>query len=198
MIELVGLGGCTCYDEELKRRTRLTQKLISPRRGHGLSSLGVAGAASALTLTAQVLHISPWGKSLDHISTWGKSTTTFPGGKSPPHVPLGENPRPHFQGKVSTTFAPRGKASNTFPGKSLNHMFTGMEIIRRHVADYISERDGSPADWRNVMLCAGYIFAQRNIDLQVIFCLPDWLKRASVSFYQRKYLQEPARVFAPL
>jgi len=31
----------------------------------------------------------------------------------------------------------------------------GMEIIRRHVADYISERDGSPADWRNVMLCAG-------------------------------------------
>merc|ERR1712037_605176 len=31
----------------------------------------------------------------------------------------------------------------------------GMEIIRRHVAEYISERDGSPADWRNVMLCAG-------------------------------------------
>merc|ERR1711971_1179086 len=31
----------------------------------------------------------------------------------------------------------------------------GMEIIRRHVADYISERDGSPADWHNVMLCAG-------------------------------------------
>merc|ERR1719384_1712689 len=31
----------------------------------------------------------------------------------------------------------------------------GMEIIRRHVADYISERDGNPADWRNVMLCAG-------------------------------------------
>jgi len=31
----------------------------------------------------------------------------------------------------------------------------GMEIIRRHVADYIAERDGAPADWRNVMLCAG-------------------------------------------
>ena len=33
----------------------------------------------------------------------------------------------------------------------------GMEIIRRHVADYISERDGNPADWRNVMLCAGFL-----------------------------------------
>ena len=111
MIELVGLGECTCYDEELKRPTRSTQKLIFPRRGHGLSSLGVAGAASALTLTAQVLHISPWGKSLDHISTWGKSTTTFPGGKSPPHVPLGENPRPHFQGKVSTTCSQAWRSS---------------------------------------------------------------------------------------
>jgi len=32
----------------------------------------------------------------------------------------------------------------------------GIEIIRRHVADYIQARDdGAPADWRNVMLCAG-------------------------------------------
>lgn len=32
----------------------------------------------------------------------------------------------------------------------------GMEIIRRHVADYMTKRDdGAPADWRNVMLCAG-------------------------------------------
>ena len=32
----------------------------------------------------------------------------------------------------------------------------GIEIIRRHVADYIKERDGGiESDWRNVMLCAG-------------------------------------------
>ena len=56
----------------------------------------------------------------------------------------------------------------------------GMEIIRRHVADYISERDGNPADWRNVMLCAGFlsIFLQikdhyyflHNVG-SLIFCL---------------------------
>jgi len=32
----------------------------------------------------------------------------------------------------------------------------GIEIIRRHVANYIMERDGGiPSDWRNIMLCAG-------------------------------------------
>jgi len=32
----------------------------------------------------------------------------------------------------------------------------GVEIIRRHVADYIQRRDGGvPADWQNVILCAG-------------------------------------------
>jgi len=31
----------------------------------------------------------------------------------------------------------------------------GIEIIRRHVADYIAERDGFPASWQNIMLCAG-------------------------------------------
>jgi len=31
----------------------------------------------------------------------------------------------------------------------------GIEIIRRHVADYISERDGYPCDWTNIILCAG-------------------------------------------
>ena len=43
-------------------------------------------------------------------------------------------------------------------GGEISTNFSGMEIIRRHVADYISERDGSPADWRNVMLCAGFSF----------------------------------------
>lgn len=31
----------------------------------------------------------------------------------------------------------------------------GLEVIRRHVADYIAHRDGFPCDWQNVMLCAG-------------------------------------------
>lgn len=32
----------------------------------------------------------------------------------------------------------------------------GIEVIRRHVAEYIQERDGGvPADWQNVVLCAG-------------------------------------------
>jgi len=31
----------------------------------------------------------------------------------------------------------------------------GLEIIRRHVADYIAERDGYPSNWQNIMLCAG-------------------------------------------
>merc|ERR1711970_807735 len=31
----------------------------------------------------------------------------------------------------------------------------GIEIIRRHVADYIAERDGFPANWQNITLCAG-------------------------------------------
>merc|ERR1712183_1162012 len=32
----------------------------------------------------------------------------------------------------------------------------GIEIIRRHVSDYITERDGGVhSDWRNIMLCAG-------------------------------------------
>lgn len=31
----------------------------------------------------------------------------------------------------------------------------GIEVIRRHVADYIEARDGQPADWRNIILCAG-------------------------------------------
>jgi len=32
----------------------------------------------------------------------------------------------------------------------------GIEVIRRHVAEYISARDGGiPSDWRNIILCAG-------------------------------------------
>lgn len=31
----------------------------------------------------------------------------------------------------------------------------GLEVIRRHVASYIEERDGHPAEWSNIMLCAG-------------------------------------------
>jgi len=31
----------------------------------------------------------------------------------------------------------------------------GIEVIRRHVAAYIEERDGYPSEWSNIMLCAG-------------------------------------------
>jgi len=31
----------------------------------------------------------------------------------------------------------------------------GLEVIRRHVADYIQARDGHPSHWTNIMLCAG-------------------------------------------
>ena len=32
----------------------------------------------------------------------------------------------------------------------------GIEVIRRHVADYIEKRDGGiKSDWQNVILCAG-------------------------------------------
>ena len=32
----------------------------------------------------------------------------------------------------------------------------GVEVIRRHVADYIERRDGGiKSDWQNVVLCAG-------------------------------------------
>lgn len=31
----------------------------------------------------------------------------------------------------------------------------GIEIIRKHVAQYIERRDGIPSDYLNVLLCAG-------------------------------------------
>ncbi|XP_066944864.1 alanine aminotransferase 2 [Macrobrachium rosenbergii] len=31
----------------------------------------------------------------------------------------------------------------------------GIEVIRRHVADYIERRDGFPSNWENIVLCAG-------------------------------------------
>jgi len=31
----------------------------------------------------------------------------------------------------------------------------GIEIIRKHVAQYIEQRDGIPSDYLNVLLCAG-------------------------------------------
>lgn len=31
----------------------------------------------------------------------------------------------------------------------------GIEIIRKHVAEYIERRDGLPADWQNVIISAG-------------------------------------------
>lgn len=31
----------------------------------------------------------------------------------------------------------------------------GIEVIRRHVAEYIEKRDGIPADWQNITISAG-------------------------------------------
>lgn len=31
----------------------------------------------------------------------------------------------------------------------------GIEVIRKHVAEYIANRDGIPCDYLNVILCAG-------------------------------------------
>ena len=31
----------------------------------------------------------------------------------------------------------------------------GIELIRRHVADYIAKRDGFPANYEDIILCAG-------------------------------------------
>ena len=31
----------------------------------------------------------------------------------------------------------------------------GIEVIRRHVAEYIQRRDGIPAKWDDIILCAG-------------------------------------------
>jgi len=39
-----------------------------------------------------------------------------------------------------------------------NTFFLHRQIIRRHVAEYIEQRDGMPsgyADWKNIILCAG-------------------------------------------
>lgn len=39
----------------------------------------------------------------------------------------------------------------------------GIEIIRRHVADYIQQRDGQPSSWEDIILCAGASEGIRSI-----------------------------------
>ncbi|XP_030766053.1 alanine aminotransferase 1 [Sitophilus oryzae] len=45
----------------------------------------------------------------------------------------------------------------------------GIEIIRRHVAQYIERRDGIPADWQNVVISAGASDGIKNI-LKLMIC----------------------------
>nr|CAH7713239.1 unnamed protein product [Callosobruchus chinensis] len=45
----------------------------------------------------------------------------------------------------------------------------GIEVIRRHVAQYIQDRDGIPADWQNVVVSAGASDAIRNV-LKLLIC----------------------------
>lgn len=39
----------------------------------------------------------------------------------------------------------------------------GIEVIRRHVAQYIERRDGIPADWQNIVVSAGASDAIKNV-----------------------------------
>ena len=39
----------------------------------------------------------------------------------------------------------------------------GVEIIRRHCAEYISERDGIPSDWQDIFLTTGASEAVRAV-----------------------------------
>lgn len=45
----------------------------------------------------------------------------------------------------------------------------GIEIIRRHVAEYIERRDGIPSDWQNIIISAGASDAIKNV-LKLLIC----------------------------
>lgn len=38
----------------------------------------------------------------------------------------------------------------------------GIEIIRRHAAQYIERRDGIPADWQNIILSSGRCYIKER------------------------------------
>ncbi|XP_060535868.1 alanine aminotransferase 1-like [Cylas formicarius] len=48
----------------------------------------------------------------------------------------------------------------------------GIEVIRKHVAQYIERRDGIPSDWQNVVISAGASDAIKNI-LKLLICPVD-------------------------
>ncbi|KAJ8924559.1 hypothetical protein NQ315_000708 [Exocentrus adspersus] len=45
----------------------------------------------------------------------------------------------------------------------------GIEVIRRHVAEYIERRDGIPSDWQNIIISAGASDAIKNV-LKLLIC----------------------------
>ncbi|KAJ8943756.1 hypothetical protein NQ318_011968 [Aromia moschata] len=45
----------------------------------------------------------------------------------------------------------------------------GIEVIRRHVAEYITKRDGIPADWQNIVIGNGASDAIKNV-LKLLIC----------------------------
>jgi alanine transaminase len=45
----------------------------------------------------------------------------------------------------------------------------GIEVIRRHAAQYIERRDGIPSDWQNIILSAGASDAIKNV-LKLLIC----------------------------
>ncbi|KAB0796933.1 hypothetical protein PPYR_10994 [Photinus pyralis] len=46
---------------------------------------------------------------------------------------------------------------------------TGLELIRRHVAEFIERRDGYPSDWQNILLCGGASDGIKNF-LKLFIC----------------------------
>ena len=58
------------------------------------------------------------------------------------------------------TFKFKGSSAGSYSDSA------GIEVIRRHVADYIKERDGGiPSNWENIILCAG-----ASEGIRVCFC----------------------------
>lgn len=51
----------------------------------------------------------------------------------------------------------------------------GIEVIRRHVAEYIERRDGIPADWQNIVIGGGASDAIKNV-LKILICPIDGKK----------------------
>lgn len=77
----------------------------------------------------------------------------------------------------------------------------GIEAIRRHIADYIEERDGFPSHWEDIVLCAG---ASEGIRVRACPVTREWCTRRpfrGVGFSKRwegAFGRRPERSRVPL